>query len=508
MLDSSIVATSLFTIAAEFHEIGTINWVALAYTLAFLSCGVLFARVSDVVGRKAAFLAAYFIFIAFSLGCGFSQNLQQLIVCRAFQGIGGSGLYSLTMIIFPELASNDQKKIIAAFVGVVLAIAGVLGPVLGGILTEYASWRWVFWINGPVGSASALLFFLTWPDKKYLPLLERRAWKEVDFLGSFLLIASAVLIVFPFQDAGIESDQWSRADFLAPLILGIASFVALLAWQYYIDRRRSDKMAAAVPLILLRNGVYTATVLNTVCMGFPYLLSLYVFPTRFQVVNGKSALEAGLMMLPMLAGAAIGSTAAGALNGNRNRLFETLMAGCVLLIIGCAAETTVSDERPYEAKSLGFLVFIGLGFGFSATASTMLANIESTMREHASAQGIVAQVRILGGSIGIAASSAILGVNTRSELAGVLPAEQLSHLASVTSSLSPEQQGAVRHAYTSALREDMIVCCAVLALGTVCTLGAYRRNRLPIADQVREQHRQEEERRRAVRERQANNILP
>jgi len=147
MLDSSIVATSMFRIAIEFHDIERINWVALSYTLAYLGCAVLFARISDVIGRRWAFLAAYILFIGFSLGCGASQSLAQLIVNRALQGVGGSGLYSLTMIILPELTPDAQKRFIAAVIGVVVAIAGVLGPVLGGILTEYAGWRWIFYIK-------------------------------------------------------------------------------------------------------------------------------------------------------------------------------------------------------------------------------------------------------------------------------------------------------------------------------------------------------------------------
>lgn len=166
MLDTSIVATSLYTIAAEFNELGAINWVALAYTLTYLSFAVLFARVSDVIGRKAAFLVAFAIFIAFSIGCGFAQTLNQLIICRALQGLGGSGkyspleasmyvplltslpgLYSVAMIIFPELTPVAKKKYIAGIVGIVIATAGVLGPVLGGLLTQYRSWRWIFWIK-------------------------------------------------------------------------------------------------------------------------------------------------------------------------------------------------------------------------------------------------------------------------------------------------------------------------------------------------------------------------
>jgi len=147
MLDSSIVATSLFTIGQEFNSLDRINWVALAYTLSYLGCAVLFARVADVIGRRDAFLVAFVLFFGFSLGCGFAQSLDQLIACRALQGVGGSGLYSLTMVIWPELARQDMKHVIGVLAGAVVGLAGVLGPVLGGVLTNKASWRWVFWIK-------------------------------------------------------------------------------------------------------------------------------------------------------------------------------------------------------------------------------------------------------------------------------------------------------------------------------------------------------------------------
>lgn len=147
MLDASIVATSLFTIGAEFDDLERINWVALAYTLAFLGCAVFFARMADIVGRRNAFVAAFIIFFSFSLGCGFSQNLDTLIACRALQGIGGSGLFSVTMIIFPEMSPPKARKVLAPLIGMVISTSGVLGPVLGGLFTHYTTWRWVFWIK-------------------------------------------------------------------------------------------------------------------------------------------------------------------------------------------------------------------------------------------------------------------------------------------------------------------------------------------------------------------------
>lgn len=147
MIDTSIVATSLYTIGEEFDDVERINWVALAYTLAFLGSAVFFSRITDVVGRRNAFVAAFVIFFSFSLGCGFSQNMNALIACRALQGIGGSGLFLVTMIIFPEMCPPKSRIYIAPLIGAVVSTSGVLGPILGGLFTAYTTWRWVFWIK-------------------------------------------------------------------------------------------------------------------------------------------------------------------------------------------------------------------------------------------------------------------------------------------------------------------------------------------------------------------------
>jgi hypothetical protein len=229
---------------------------------------------------------------------------------------------------------------------------------------------------------SALAFWICWPEKQHAPDIERRQWRHLDYVGSFLIIASSVLICFAFQNGAIDPTQWGRAVFIATFIVGIFCVVALGAWEIYIERHWKGKLAAAMPMKLMRNRVYVCGVLNTMLLGFPYLLSIYTFPIRFQVVHGKSALDAGLMLLPMLAATASGSMLTGLINRDKNRLFETLLAACLLMLLGCALATTATPSQAIEAKILGFLVFIGLGFGLSASASTMLGVAEAPIREH------------------------------------------------------------------------------------------------------------------------------
>ncbi|KJR87158.1 major facilitator superfamily transporter multidrug resistance [Sporothrix schenckii 1099-18] len=485
MLDSSIVATSLLTIGRELGSIELINWVALAYTLAYLSCAVIFARIADIVGRRNAFLAAFLIFFGFSIGCGFAKTLHQLIALRALQGVGGSGLYSLSMIIWPELSPIHLKRHVASLAGVVVGMAGVLGPILGGLLTNYASWRWIFWINGPIGFFSMAVFALTWPDEKYLPAIARHPWSSLDIIGSILLITAAALVTFAFQNAGVNPDQWSKAIFLAPLITGIFCWAALFIWQAIVETRWTNIMPA-FPLKLLRNHVYAAAALITLLLGFPLFSVIFTFPLRLQIVNGKSGLMAGVMMLPLLVGVSFGSALTGFVNAKKNRLTETLLVGGVLMVIGCALETTLSDSATLPAKALGFLPFIGLGLGLCITTTTVLAATEAPPGDHAASQGIIAQARVLGGSIGIAASSAILARQELAKLGTVVTTD-------VPADLTGDSPTAVlvRQVFNAAFTENMRICAVISAVGIVVACGTYTRNRQPLLAVLEERAKQE-----------------
>ncbi|RMJ14653.1 hypothetical protein BHE90_008974 [Fusarium euwallaceae] len=513
MIDTSIVATSLYNIGVEFEALEEVNWVALAYTLAYLGCAVVFARISDIVGRRDAFIAAYIIFFAFSLACGFSANLEQLIAFRALQGIGGSGLYALTMIILPELSPPHLAQHIGALVGMVIALSGVLGPVLGGLLTHYTSWRWVFWIkyvlpfsicatlltppSGPVGFVSLIIFIFTWPKAEHLPTIERRAWKELDYFGSFLAIAAAVLVIFAFQTAGTSSNGgWKTAMFIAPLLCGLLAWGLLVGWQVFIQHRLSERFAPAFPINLFRNRVYTTAALNTLFIGFPYLLLIYSIPLRIQVVSGKSALVGGVMLLPMLGASALGSMLAGKFNSVKNYVFETLFVGSCLMTLGCGLLVTL-DHAPDDAKLLGFITFCGLGFGLTVASSTMLSTIEAPIRDFAPAQGILSQMRLLGGSLGIATSSALLNQRIIEYLSGTLTPFEIATIGGPDSHLSDSQWAAVRYTYSEAFRVDMKVATGISALGVISTIGAFQKHRLLVAEQRAALVREEAARRQA-----------
>lgn len=231
---------------------------------------------------------------------------------------------------------------------------------------------------------STVLFYLSWPEDNYLPTIERRPWRDLDYIGSFLVIVAAVLITFAFQDAGINDDSanpWSNGAFIGPIVAGVLCLFAVFLWETFYERQGNTKMAA-IPLVLYRNRIITATTLNTMFLGFSFLATLFAVPLRMQVVNGKSPIMTGVLMLPMLGATGLGSVITGAISRRNNRLSETMTVATLMVTIGLALETTVSDTRQLEPKFIGFLTIIGLGYGMITSSATMFTALEAPINEH------------------------------------------------------------------------------------------------------------------------------
>lgn len=236
--------------------------------------------------------------------------------------------------------------------------------------------------SGPIGAVSLAIFFLSWPQEKYRPVLIKHSWKELDFPGSLLTIAAAVLVVFAFQNTGAssssnEGNNWSSPVFIAALIVGLVCWVALFSWEYLVERYFEAHIAPVFPIRLFRRGIYAPGAINTLLNGFPYILLIYAVPLRIQVVGGKSPLLAGAMMLPMLVAVAVASALSGAANAKRQIIVETMVVGSCLMLLGCGLLTTLSVEELDTAKLLVFTAFCGFGFGLTVSASTMIAAHEA-----------------------------------------------------------------------------------------------------------------------------------
>lgn len=227
-----------------------------------------------------------------------------------------------------------------------------------------------------------IMFRVAWPKPDQMRHATRRSFREMDFVGGFLLIAASVLVVFSFQQGGIVANAWGTAIFIVPLVVGSVCWVLFFGWEIYISRRFGDSMAAMFPLRLLQRRVYIAAVLSTLLTGFPYYVVIYNLPLYFQVVYGKSALGAGVGLLPLLGASAVTTMLGGLISGKKDRTFATLLVGACLMVIGTALLSTLSTNVDLEARAYGYQVFIGLGFGLTVSVVSLLATVESQRKNH------------------------------------------------------------------------------------------------------------------------------
>ncbi|KAM3084421.1 hypothetical protein ACMFMF_001778 [Clarireedia jacksonii] len=357
------------------------------------------------------------------------------------------------------------------------------------------------------------VFYFAWPNSNQLRPIERRPLRQLDVVSSSLLILASVLVVFSFQEAGLKVNSWRKAIFLAPLLIGCLCWILLLCWEYTVSQCYAETLATMLPFRLLRRRIYLFGVVATLLIGFPYFVVIYSLPLRFQIVDGRSALSAGVGLLPMLGATAVASFLGGIINGKQNNRCKTLFAGVCFMLVGVSLLTTLTNTAGVQHKTYGLIVLAGFGFGLTVSTVSMLSIYESSTRDHGSyslqkqshcppltnaptavAQGITSQARILGGSIGIAASTAMLGSTQRRELTGIVSPEQLASLQSATASFTSAQSEAVRQAYSDAFHGDMKFCAIVAGSCVLVAFGTYQRNPLTIEERAIEQRAEEEER--------------
>lgn len=236
--------------------------------------------------------------------------------------------------------------------------------------------------SGPIGFVSLVIFFLSWPKAEQLPSTTRRSWKEFDYVGSALIIAAAVLVVFSFQNAGESTDsEWGDAIFIAPLTIGLVLWIEVIAWGYLAESVIKTGIAPAFPIRIFRSRAYSAAAISTLLLGYPYFILNYAFPLRAQVVDDKSPLLAGVMLLPMAAATAVGTICAGTISKTKNYCFETMLVGTIMMTLGTGLLTLVHNSGD-DAKALGFIVFAGLGFGLNVSAATILTSVEVPMVDY------------------------------------------------------------------------------------------------------------------------------
>ncbi|RBR03705.1 hypothetical protein FVER53590_01913 [Fusarium verticillioides] len=477
-LDTSIVSTSLVTISHDLDDFTNAPWIVLAYLLTYMGFAVCVSKLSDIYGRRNILVVSWVIFVGFSQGCGSATSMTALIVCRAFQGMGASGLYSLTQIGLVEVGPSHSPSLIGALIGVTLAVAFVLGPIVGGAVSQLSDW------SIPFGLVAILTITNLWPHEEVSHFFSWKAFTSIDFLGSATLLTSSGFLVFAVQQAGSETFVWGSPEIISALVISGVSWLVLVWWEVHLETRPLRSIEPIFPIRLMLRRVYSAGLLVTLFTGFPYISLSIVIPERFQIVSREEVLTAGLHILPMLGACAVGSFLGGAISSRRNNTSLTLLGASCLQLLGVGLMSMLTGPDSHSKAQYAFQAIFGLGVGLSFSAATIMTSILAAERsELASAQGAVAQARVLGGCIGLAVCTVIFNSHVNEYLRDHLTSVQLAslHRSPLTSLQLPGHlQVLVRDVYAGAFAEEIKVMMLVCAVMVALSLFSLERNPAPL----------------------------
>jgi EmrB/QacA subfamily drug resistance transporter len=393
-LDQTIIAAALPTIARELGDFNSIAWVASLYLLTTTAVTPLYGKISDIHGRRVTMLAAIAIFVVGSVACALAPSMTALILARGVQGLGGGGLISLSQTIIADLVAPKERGKYQIFFASVYLLASLMGPMLGGFLTEHLHWSFIFWINLPIGLVA---WGMTSNTLKLLPVHHRP--HRLDIPGAVLIVLATISLMLALDQGG------SRMSWLSPTILSMLGG-SLVLWIAFVLRIRS----AAEPLIpveLLANPVVAyATIAALFSMG-TYVATTIFMPVYFESVRAMNAADSGLALIPFMVGTVVGATMAGQTMG-RITHYKRLPLGGTLLAASSSLAIAFYHQRMtmVELEALFTLIAIGLG----TVLPTTTVAIQNAVKPHqlGTATGAMNFFRQLGSALLVAVFATLL----------------------------------------------------------------------------------------------------
>ncbi|KAF1828905.1 MFS general substrate transporter [Decorospora gaudefroyi] len=476
------LSAPLVSIVSALDGFDRSGWVVTSYFLTYTGFLIIYAKLSDILGCKLMLLVAITIFTVFSIACGLSNSMLLLIVFRAFQGIGGSGIYAFSTIMVPLMVPPEKYATYIAVVTSVFAFSSVLGPILGGAITDNSTWRWVFFFNGPGGALAAMLIYFAIPfgfpfgesTRFFHSMISMRTWKRIDIFGAFVSLAASILLVFALQQGGVIY-PWGGGAIVSVFVMSAVGWIVFVLWERHLSCRNTA-CEPIFPWRLAHNRFFLGLLLNGFLTGFPFMAAIINIPQRLQTVNATTAIGAGLRLLPLLLLSPVASASAGFLVSKlRIPPLFLLIVGACLQTIGVGLFSSI-DSQSLEIPNdqYGYQVIMGFGFGFSLSVILMMAPLVVQQNDMALAIGSVTQIRVLGGTIGLAICSALLNNHIQADASKFLSVQQVAALLesfSAINQLPLELQLEVRRVYATGYSQQMrvmlyfcIVCLLSLAL--------------------------------------------
>jgi EmrB/QacA subfamily drug resistance transporter len=419
-LDQTIVATALPTIVGELGGLSHLSWVVTAYLLTSTVSVPLYGKVSDLLGRKVVFQAAIVIFVLGSILSGISQNMLELILFRAIQGIGGGGLISMAQAIIGDIVAPRDRGKYQGYLGAVFAFASVVGPLLGGFFVDHLTWRWVFYINVPVGAMALAITAVV------LNVPFRKVNHAIDYLGASLIGGAATCLLLVTVWGGNQY-AWGSAPIIG---LGVAGVVLLVL--FIMQERRADE--PIIPLRLWNDKVFSVASGLEFLVGFAMFGGIIYLPLWLQTVGGASAQNSGLLILPLMAGLMASSITSGRLITKNGRYKRFPVIGTATIAAGMFLLSTMGVGTSRWISS-AYMVVLGLGLGMIIQIMVLAVQNSVPHRDLGTATATETFTRSMGGAFGVAVFGAILTNRLVFNLDRLLPgASRHLDLASITGS--------------------------------------------------------------------------
>jgi EmrB/QacA subfamily drug resistance transporter len=451
-LDSAIVATALPTIVGELGGLAHLSWVVTAYLLAQTIATPLYGKLGDLYGRKRVLQIATVIFLVGSALCGLARTLTQLILFRGLQGLGGGGIIVSTQAALGDIVPARERGRYQGIFGAVFGVSSIAGPLLGGFLTTHLSWRWIFYVNLPVGAFALAVLAAT------LPATPDRVRRRIDYPGAALLAGALGAIVLIADLGG------TAASFRSPWMIGLVVASAVLLAAFVVVERRSPE--PVVPLRLFANPVFSVTSGIGLIVGFALFGSVTYLPVFLQLVQGSSPTVSGLELVPMMAGMLTTSIASGQIISRIGRYKIFPIAGTAVLAVGLFLLSRMHVTTSGLTAGL-FMLVVGMGLGLVMQVLVLAVQNAVEYEDLGVATSGATLFRLIGGSLGVAVLGAIFASRLAANLAGSFRvAQDVEHISpAVVLRLAPAARNAYRAAFADSLHTVFLVAAAVAVVG-------------------------------------------